>query len=157
METGFSSWSNPSYEDLDKACRHIARYISFNDRMKNIDLIVGVARGGLIPAVIISHLLNVPMRVIHYSSKMGRGDDKNHDNNLPELSHHRILFIDDLIDTGNTMDEICSHYKNLGHDVLSSVIYYKEMDNQTHTPDIWAVKISKNFGWITFPFEEEHK
>lgn len=155
MPNGFKRWSHPTFDEMKQACRHIAKFASYNDKFKHIDCIVGIARGGLVPAVLLSHQLNVPMEVINYSSKKGNGDDKNHNNMLPKLRHKKILLTDDLVDTGMTLREVADHYTSQGHEVLTAVIYYKEMEESAHTPDVWAVKVSKNFGWITFPHEDE--
>lgn len=154
---GFNDWSDPTYDEIHQCCRHISNYIAFNDHLKNIDLVVGVARGGLLPAVIISHMLAIPMRTLFYSSKVGRGDNRDHDNQLIEFSQKRLLLVDDLTDTGNTMRELSEVYQARGHDVTTTVLYYKELPESTFVPDIWAVKVSKNFGWIDFPFENEGK
>lgn len=154
---GFQSWSAPTYNEIHESCRHIARYIKFNDRIKDVDLIVGIARGGLLPATIISHFLAIPMQTIFYSSKIGRGDNQDHNNELRSFTQHHILLVDDLTDTGNTMNELYKAYMEKGHKVTTAVIYYKELPDAHFEPDVWAVKVTKNFGWITFPFEENNK
>ena len=37
------------------------------------ELIIGVARGGLVPAVMLSHYLDVPMQSLHWSTRHDHG------------------------------------------------------------------------------------
>lgn len=156
MNKGFSSFSHPTYDDVSNACEHIAEFIHRNvSQIHGVDMIVGIARGGLIPAVIMSHKLNLPLQTIQYSSKNGAGDNKNHTNSLPQINAESILLVDDICDSGLTLKEVAEEYKSRGHKVFSAVIYYKQLSENktTYVPDAWAVKVSKNFGWIHFPFE----
>jgi len=154
MDRGFASYAKPTYQDLDAACRHISDFIHYNaTKIGKTELIVGLTRGGLMPAVILSHTLNIPMVAVQYSSKIGNGD-KAHLNVLPELNAHSILLVDDICDSGETLNEVTSHYKHEGYDVSSAVIYYKDLGEKIiYEPDVWAIKISQNFGWVTFDWE----
>lgn len=155
MNKGFSSYSHPTYDDVKTACKHIAEFIHYNTTgIGKVQTIVGITRGGLIPAVELSNMLGIPMTTVEYSSQVGKGDNKNHENLLPEISSKKILLVDDLVDSGYTMKEISDHYTEQGHEVYTAVIHYKERDNNVHEPDVWAVKISENFGWIYYPWEE---
>lgn len=70
------------------------------------DGIVGLSRGGLIPAIILSHKLGLPVKPLTYSSKQGQGD-KHHDNIIPEwFSEGRWLVVDDIVDSGYTFKEL---------------------------------------------------
>ena len=156
MSTGFSSYSHPTYDDIQKACEHIIKFIHHsNDDIHQAEAVVGIARGGLLPAVIMSHHLALPMHTVHYSSKKGAGD-KHHENELPIIPQKNILLVDDLTDSGYTMKELHEIYTERGHNVFTAVIYFKESKEPVHVPDVWAVKLSRNFGWIYFPFEPKN-
>jgi len=68
------------------------------------DFIIGIGRGGLVPAVFISHQLQVPMLSIDHSSKvpgfadelLGKVADKS-------STGTRLLFVDDINDSGSTI------------------------------------------------------
>lgn len=156
MDRGFDSYSKPSYADVDASCRHISEFIHYSQSsIGKVEVIVGITRGGLMPGVILSNLLNVPMKTVQYSSKHGAGDNKNHENILPEMDENSILLVDDICDSGRTLHEVSKVYQNRGHLVHSAVIYFKDLKEKTlHRPDVWAVKISKNFGWVTFDWEK---
>lgn len=157
MHGGFANWSAPTYGEVEGAVSHIADFIKYStSKIHKVDLIIGVSRGGLIPAVMLSHMMNLPMQAVHYSSKTGAGDNKDHKNQLPKFKAKSILIVDDICDSGLTLSEMVSNYTKLGCNVTTAVIYYKKLpeDRTVHVPDVWAVKISENFGWIKFPFEQ---
>ena len=153
MSGGFTSYSHPTYNDISAACRHITEFIHFNaSAIGKVDCIVGLTRGGLMPAVEMSHLMNIPMVAVQYSSKKGEGDKK-HANELPDIEGQSILLVDDICDSGHTLRELHDIYESKGYKVFSAAIYYKTHDNPVYVPDVWAINISKNFGWVVFPFE----
>ena len=156
MNNGFKKYTHPTYDEIQMACRHIAEFIHYNDSgIGKVDNIVGITRGGLMPAVELSHLMNIPMETVNYSSKEGKGDDKNHANELPDVKGKSILLVDDICDSGHTLKELKEIYEGRGYNVFTAVIYYKSQNEPVFNPDVWAVNISQNFGWIIFPHETQ--
>jgi xanthine phosphoribosyltransferase len=144
---------SPTYDDLHYACVGIAQYLKNN--LRPINLILGLSRGGLIPAVIISHILEVPMIPVSYSSKKGMGDDKNHQNTLPELNDKSILILDDIIDSGHTMKEVDTYYSlRSGNNVYTASLYYKERTPIVYTPTVHWITIPEDSNWVIFPWEK---
>ena len=89
--------------------------------------VIGLTRGGLIPAVILSHMYNdIPVIPISYSSTDGAGDNKNHNNELPTIAQINTLIIDDIADSGRTLHEVSSYYMHQGASVQTASLYYKE-------------------------------
>jgi hypoxanthine phosphoribosyltransferase len=143
----------PSYEEIHNACKDIA------DRINVVELgitqVVGIARGGLLPAVILSHMLDLPLLLADYSSKNGNGDDKNHRNVLPEVFGMRgtLLIVDDICDSGKTLKEIVDHFTSVYIPVFTAVLYHKTHDNQPIVPDyVWKI-IPHDSDWVIFPYE----
>jgi hypoxanthine phosphoribosyltransferase len=146
----------PSYDEIHAACVDFTH--SFQQRGWEFDLVVGVARGGLIPAVILSHLLDTPLLPIDYSSRDGRGDDKDHSNLLPSISADtRILVVDDICDTGHTLREIVDHYTVQHVVCTTAVLFYKQHTATQHViePSIAWQTIPPDAGWVVFPFEKQ--
>lgn len=148
--------THPTYDEL-----HLASW-TLVDRIReanlDVDIVVGLVRGGTIPATIISHALDVPMTAIHYSSKDGAGDNKNHCNDLPSLPcNTNVLIVDDICDSGKTLQEVVHHYTEvtqIKHVIHTAVLYYKDLPNG-FVPDFYWHKIPEDSPWIIFPFEEE--
>ena len=143
----------PSYEEIHNACRDIASRVESS--YLNIKQVGGIARGGLLPATILSHMLKLPLLLIDYSSKEGKGDDKNHQNVLPELTSAdgNLLLVDDICDSGRTMNEIVGHFVRRHVAVYTAVLFYKTHDKQTVIPDFVWRTIPHDSGWVIFPYE----
>lgn len=140
---------NPTYQELEFDTLGLASAIR-HDKFKP-DLIVGLSRGGLFPALLLSHKLKVPLLPISYSSRKGKGDDKNHDNILPDIEEKRILIVDDIADSGHTLRELALRYER-GHEVRTVVIYYKE--KSVHTPWYYRRTIPYDSPFVNFPWEQ---
>lgn len=144
--------SHPSYDLVNQAVRQIIQDMDKEDF--RAELIIGLARGGLVPAVILSQSLNIPMMAVHYSSKKGRGDDRNHENTLPDIKDKRVLIIDDICDSGHTMFEVYDHF-TVENDVRTAVLYHKE--TSTYEPDYFWHLLPGDAPFIVFPWERNVK
>jgi hypoxanthine phosphoribosyltransferase len=132
-----------------------------------IDYIIGLTRGGLFPALILSLLYDIPMIAVNYSSTGGRGDNRNHQNALPSVSAGvvsgtgklpdlpRLLVVDDICDSGHTMKEVSDFYLNQGHQVLTATLHYKS--GAVLTPDFYWQKIEEDSPWIIYPWENNDR
>ena len=87
------------------------------------DYIVGLTRGGLIPATMISHYLGVPMHTLNVSlrdSKMGpesnlwmAEDAFGYEDGESHISkRHNILIVDDINDHGNTLNWVRNDWQS---------------------------------------------
>lgn len=114
------------WETLDRDCQYIAsriKPIKFN--FKNI---YGVPRGGLIIAVVLSHLLSLPIIL----------ERKNITKNT--------LIVDDINDTGDTLRRLL---RNRKYGTIATLWV-------TPTSKIlsdYAVRLKEDKDWIVFPFE----
>ena len=128
------------YNDLAKINREIAlsRWTP--------ELVVGINRGGLVPAVHISHYWDVEMVPVSLSLRDFKG------RNLPELPNKNILIVDDIVDSGDTLLEIIKHYQNLN--IRTAALIYNE-GQKCHSPTYYGKVINKfeKDVWITFPWE----
>jgi hypoxanthine phosphoribosyltransferase len=95
-----------SWDDLDSLVNKLCVKIPLE--LPNIDSVTGIARGGLIPAVMISHKLDLP-----YVSIVGPN----------------TLVIDDIADTGITLGKAPG--------VFTAVLHYKP-HTSGFKPNLWA-------------------
>lgn len=111
-----------SWQDVEKMCTSIALQM-YRDNWCP-DVIVGVTRGGAIPAVILSQMINIPMRPLEVSlrdggecvSDLGLAEDAFGYVYLEEQEmigsrwdiskRKKILIVDDINDTGATFNWI---------------------------------------------------
>lgn len=154
MTTSNFVLTHPSFENVKQAAQHIVNKL--DDDGFRPDRIVALARGGAILGVVLSHKLNVPVTIVAYSSKKGKGDDRNHDNDLPFIDDEKLLIVDDLTDSGHSMKEVVAVYTNIDtddivHQVKSATMYAKE--GAVIQSDYYWHWLSKNAPFIHFPWE----
>ena len=144
--------THPTYLEIQKACIEL-RYNNWLIQFRP-DMVVGLIRGGMIPSVIVSHALNdTKMEAIDYASGDGKGDNAAHTNKIPKFdTERRLLIVDDICDTGYSMKEVVTEYKDRGHEVLTFALYYKE--SSVFKPDFMWQTIPEDSPWIIFPWED---
>jgi hypoxanthine phosphoribosyltransferase len=93
------------FEQFDHDMRSIVHQIG----SRRFDLIVGVARGGCLPAVCLSHTLKIPATMVDWSTRDGANVRAESINDYFERisgEYDNILIVDDLIDSGRSMSEL---------------------------------------------------
>lgn len=110
------------YEWFDRDVKSLIKQVEG----RTFDLIIGINRGGCIPAVIMSHALKVPVSMIDYSTRDGVNV---HPRSLyryfEELSglYQSILIVDDLVDSGKSMLEVVRH-ASMWHQVTVATLLH---------------------------------
>lgn len=113
--------------DIEFAVSRLAENIKLSGR--EFDAISGLPRGGLIPAVMLSHKLNLP-----YTDFSGDSDD-----------FDKILLVDDICDSGHTL--------KMHHPFFTLVsLHYKA--KAVIEPDFWY-KLVDDEEWVVYPWEDE--
>ena len=69
-----------------------------------IGKVVGIYKGGLIPAVQIANALKVPLDIVVYQSYDGNTKEPIYAYNTGKKN--KVLIVDDIIDTGNTIKKV---------------------------------------------------
>jgi len=121
----YISWEEIE-ELVDELCERIQEHLFYTDDMYTS--IHGLSRGGLIPAVMISHKLN-----IRYTDKPQRIT------NLDE----ECLIIDDIANSGKTLKEWDGY--------PTAVLHYKSHTSRC-IPKMHAVEQTTD-DWIVYPWE----
>src|ERR1700712_2326413 len=102
-------------EDFLADVRVVAAKVDGGDWLP--DFVIGIGRGGLVPAVYLSHLLKLPMLSIDHSAKVpGFADELLGKVAKKSAAGTRLLFVDDINDSGGTIDYICSLLADNGCD-----------------------------------------
>lgn len=121
------------------------------------DFVIGVGRGGLVPAVYLSHQLNLPMLSIDHSSRVpGFADELLAKVAGKSAAGTRLLFIDDINDSGGTIDYIRNLLATNGCDAAN--LRFAVLINNTHSKaqvDYWSDTIDRQEDkrWFVFPWE----
>lgn len=136
------------------------------------DYIVGITRGGAIPAIMISHYLNIPCHTLQVSL---RDNDNNCETNCwmsedafgYSDTKKNILIVDDINDTGATINWIkndwmssCLPHDDKWNDIWGeSVRFAVVVDNLSSKNEVpvsyCGMEIDKDFEniWVEFPYE----
>ena len=122
MEKVYLTW-----EDIDNLVDNLANEVSQSSVPPLY--ITGLPRGGLIPAVMLSHRLNIPFVSIGMIRTLPRVD---------------VLIVDDIADSGETL----SKYRKYP----TAVLHYKIQSE--HIPTFYAEEVP-NKAWVVYPFERD--
>jgi len=135
-------------------------YRSVNRQKFQPDFIVGISRGGLIPAVMLSHMFKVPMIPIVWATRDFIDMDHERVNQVQDLVRKdgkNVLIVDDICDTGKTFS---SFQDNLMEEQIAGFAQGVEFASlyvrytADFYPDHCAVEVPDE-SWVIFPFETE--
>ncbi len=118
------------------------------------EVIVGVSRGGWIPARVLSDLLGnsnlASVKVECYSDIATRKAQAKLTQCIStSVMGRRVLVVDEIADSGSSLSVVLSHLKQEGaREIKSAVVYLKP--NSAFKPDFYAKKTTC---WVTFPWE----
>jgi hypoxanthine phosphoribosyltransferase len=122
MEKIYLSW-----EDVNNAVESLAHQIKNSN--EHIEAITGLPRGGLIPAVLLSHKLGLPYVNLFNDCE----------------GHENVLVIDDICDSGETLKEYHQFF-------TTATIHYKQL--AVVKPDFYY-SLAPEDKWIVYPWEQK--
>ena len=142
-----------SWSDLESLIRNS----SIKSKYSDIDLVVSIGSGGMVPGVIIAKMLNKP--VVNIGVKSYAIDntqtfkaDWYQTFKFKKSQHKKILVVDDINDSGYTLHSVNCHlmsqYFN-DDDVSYLTLYMKP--HTIFTADY--LQVVDNDSWLTFPWE----
>ncbi|MBH0114930.1 phosphoribosyltransferase domain-containing protein [Novosphingobium sp. YJ-S2-02] len=143
------------YEDFLAKVRVLSGKIVAGDWMP--DFVIGVGRGGLVPGVYVSHQLGVPMLSIDHSAKVpGFADDLLARVAAMSAEGKKLLFIDDINDSGGTIEYIRARLDEGGcnRETTRFAVVINNLSSQAEV-DLWAETIDRKDDkrWFVFPWE----
>lgn len=125
---------------------------------KKYDCIIGLKRGGLVPAVYFSHALETPMYVADVTHSLSKGDNLGwHDGALPTIEPGKnILIVDDILDSGYTVEECAKHYLGTCNVDIAVLVTKPSalLKCEQLTPNVYhAMEIPDDSPFVYFPWE----
>jgi hypoxanthine phosphoribosyltransferase len=79
------------------------------------EIIVGVSRGGLLPAILLSNHFECPMQPLVWSAKNPSGNECNCWLPADAIAGKHTLIVEDIIDTGETIKQIIEDWNSSVH------------------------------------------
>jgi hypoxanthine phosphoribosyltransferase len=123
MEKIYLSW-----DEIENAIESLAYQIQKSNEY--IEAITGLARGGLIPAVLLSHKLGLP-----YVDLLSEESEK----------YDNILVVDDICDSGETLEKYNQIFS-------TATIHYKQ---SAITKPNFYYSLTPEDKWIVYPWEQK--
>lgn len=144
-----------TWSDVDWFCLNLSSQIKLSGFQP--DMILGVARGGLIPAAMLASFLKVKdvisISIRSYTKERQRKTQPEYLHSLPEklIKGKKILIVDDIVDSGNTFKSL---NKLITPDkALAIYLSLLTKDAAKFKPHYTSFLITKSDLWITFPWE----
>jgi hypoxanthine phosphoribosyltransferase len=143
-----------SWEQIDCSVYTLANRLKANPSLTPVR-IIAIARGGLIPAVMLSHYLGI--RDVQMINAISYADDGKRNHGLlidigrsvmDTINSRLTLIMDDIYDTGHTMETI----DDLAPLAQKVCIVSKKFKEEMITDVIFDRKVSKDV-WVKFPWE----
>ena len=120
-----------SWEQYQYAIDRMVLQYKQSTRISDCGAVYGLPRGGLPIAVSLSHKLDLPLLMNYYDRKI--------------VTDKKILVVDDIADTGNTLKDFDND-----HNLLFTIHYHSQSVTK---PDFWVW--DKTDKWIVYPWETE--
>ena len=139
-----------SFDEIDMLARTISKRAKQHGGFTHV---VGIARGGLVPATIISYELGLPLTTVHVSSYDGT-ERKNIIGNVNQLFdlpvNSKVLVVDDICDSGQTTDWIKNQLtqSEVKHE-LACIFIKKQHKGKIR----FYGSVVPEDKWIVFPWE----
>lgn len=147
-----SKFFSPNLDDIYEALLDVCNQIRKSG--VKIDVIIGISRGGLVPARFLSDLLSIDrieiVRAEYYAGVMKRMEKPTiHFPSNLDVKGLNILVVDDVADTGDTIIEIEKELNRMGANrILKATLYVKPWNKAKI--DFYHQMVDK---WIIFPWE----
>ena len=116
------------------------------------DLVLGIARGGIPVAMVVSDHLNVKVDFVNVKSynDIGKRAPPKILSTLTEAIQGKdILLVDDLVDQGDTLTLMSGYLSGQNPKTLETAVLFKKPWSKTER-DYFLEEVSE---WVVFPFE----
>ncbi len=145
-----------SWAHFDTAIRSIAAQVRSAEA--ETDCIVGISRGGLVPAVALSNVLGISaFHAIAMERNVGAGQYLNKQpprvlwhGNLTAVRGRCVLVVDDVAGSGETLRSVCEQALLAEAASVRTAVIVR-MQRGTSASDFVAVELDD---WVVFPWED---
>ena len=146
----------PTWEEIENLADQLARQLP-----DNFDVVLVVTRAGVFPASFLSERLglrNLTSTSVIFYTDVGDTLPQPQFLNFPEdatLRGKRVLIIDEVWDTGQTMAAVRARVREAGGHPEVAVLHYKPTHSQVdEQPDYWAAETDC---WVVYPWDPQRE
>lgn len=118
-----------------------------------VDIVIGIARGGLPPARFICDFLNITklttLQITHYSS--GGTAKENVEVIDPlniDLEGKNVLLVDDVNDSGETLKEATQHINKMSPGILKTAVLHEKSNTSTNAD--FTGSLLEDWEWLIY-------
>lgn len=130
--------TNYSWNDIVEICKTMVAKIHDSPTQMQFSCLFAIPRGGLVPARIVSELLDIKRIVTNIN------DVKQND---------AVLIIDDISDSGKTLVKIINKFKEtIGYSYKVATLFVR--DGTHYEPNFYGERLNHD-KWIEFPWESK--
>ncbi len=141
-----------TWDDLDNLVSRLAERTG-----RDYDVVLAITRGGLVPAGMLAYRLDL-REILVAGAVFYLPEGGTHEapviGHFPEsalLDGHRVLVVDEVWETGETMTEVMARVRAAGGTPSSAVLHYKPGRSRVSgRPDFWAGEVES---WVTYPYK----
>jgi uncharacterized protein len=154
-----------TWQQVEGACLDIARQMSAHDWKP--DYIVGITRGGLVPANLLSQYTGITMKSLDVSLRDGGDCVSNAGMAEDAYEGKKILIVDDINDQGSTVNWIKKDWQDMCHpsairwpsiwgDSVRFAVLTHNLGSEFKDPDyyVWTVDKRDEDCWLVYPWED---
>lgn len=139
--------------DIDGLCLSLYSQMAKNAYVP--DAIIGLLRGGVVPARIMADYFGIVLDFFALDVKLYEGIGIRKASPImryafkhKDIEDKKILVIDDIWDSGKTMRAVLDHFE--GKEIVTATLLWKE--TAIEKPNYYA-EVSKDEEWVVFPWE----
>ncbi len=142
-----------TWDDIQRLCRQLSEKIKKSGY--NPDVVVAIARGGWVPARIVCDYLDIKelysVKTEHWGVVATPTGEARITQPLNiDLKGKRVLIVDDVADTGDTIKIVREHVMEFSPaDIKVAVVDYKKTSK--FVPDFFAAEM-ESWKWIVYPW-----
>jgi hypoxanthine phosphoribosyltransferase len=142
-----------SWEELDRLVATLAERLAG----QRFDVLLAITRGGMVPAGMLAYRLRIrDILVAAVEFYDDHGQPGPHPTFFqfpadPLLRGRRILVVDEVWDSGTTIQAVTARVRQAGGEPVTAVLHYKPSRSVVaDTPDVFAVETDR---WVVYPFK----
>lgn len=142
---------NVSWHELSSLVENLVYQLEKTSNLPTV--VLAISRGGLVPGVMVSHKLEIPLIPMRWSTRDFLHKDAHLLTQLQQEIERgeTILILDDICDTGTTFAQISEHLRTVSPDqVIWASLHVRE--GTEFEPDHYAKRVMDD-GWVVYPYE----